>query len=407
MNRREILQGGAGALALAGGAGWLPRLAGAVELALPEGTVAEQMLEALPGKVPLIKKTYRPPNYETPTSYFNEEFTPNNAFFVRYHIADIPEVDAATWKLQVGGPGAKSPAEFTLDELKTGFEKVEVAAVNQCSGNRRGFSTPHVPGVEWGAGAMGNAKWAGVRLKDLLDKVGLAEGTIEIGFDGADGPIVEQTPDFLKSIPVWKAMDENTLIAYEMNGEALPHWNGFPARLVVPGWTGTYWVKHLTQIQALNEPLKSFWMNPAYRVPRGLFPLVERFTTQEPANSPNTPITEIVVNSLITNLEAGAEVKAGQPVEVKGIAWDGGYGIVEVALSSDGGKAWAPATLGRDLGRFAWRQWTYALTAAQPGTITVMVRARNKAGQTQVESLLFNGAGYHNNLVQALELKVV
>jgi DMSO/TMAO reductase YedYZ molybdopterin-dependent catalytic subunit len=407
MNRREILRGGAGVLALTSGGAWLPRLARAAELSLPEGTAAEQALEALPGKVPLIKKTYRPPNYETPISYFNEEFTPNNAFYVRYHIADIPEVDATTWKLAVGGPGAGSPAEFTLDQIKADFEKVEIAAVNQCSGNRRGFSTPHVQGVEWGAGAMGNAKWAGARLKDILDKVGLAKETVEIAFNGADGPVIDETPDFVKSIPVWKATDENTLVAYEMNGEPLPHWNGFPARIVVPGWTGTYWVKHIIEIQALKEPLKSFWMNPAYRVPSALFPLVQRFVTQEAPNSPNTPITEIVVNSLITNLEAGAEVKAGQAVEIKGIAWDGGYGITEVSLSSDGGKEWTPATLGPDLGRFAWRQWTHSLTPGQPGSVTVMVRARNKAGQTQVEQLLFNGAGYHNNLVQALELKVV
>jgi DMSO/TMAO reductase YedYZ molybdopterin-dependent catalytic subunit len=392
---------------LAGGSGWLPRLARAAELSLPAGTSAEQVLEALPGKVALIKKTYRPPNYETPVSYFNEDYTPNDAFFVRYHLSDIPEVDAATWKLAVGGPGAQSPAEFTLDQLKTEFEKVEIAAVNQCSGNRRGFSTPHVPGVEWGPGAMGNAKWAGARLKDLLDKVGLAKETIEIGLNGADGPAFDGTPDFQKSLPLWKAIDENTLVAYEMNGEPLPHWNGFPARVVVPGWTGTYWMKHLTEIQALTEPLKSFWMNPAYRIPRAMFPVVERFTTQEPANSPNTPITEIVVNSLITNFDEGAEVKAGQPVEVKGIAWDGGYGIVEVAVSTDGGKEWLPAELGQDLGRFSWRRWTYSFTPAQPGAATVMARARNKAGQTQVEQLLFNGAGYHNNLVQALGLKVV
>ncbi len=407
MNRRQILKGGAGMLALAGGTGLLPRLVKAAELSLPAGTTAEQVLEALPGKVPLIKKTYRPPNYETPISYFNEEFTPNNAFFVRYHLADIPEVDAATWKLQVGGPGAKSTAEFSLDDLKNGFEKVEIAAVNQCSGNRRGYSTPHVAGVEWGPGAMGNALWAGVRLKDLLDKVGLDDGTIEISFDGPDGPVMDTTPDFTKSIPVWKAMDENTLVAYEMNGEALPHWNGFPVRLVVSGWTGTYWFKHLAQIHALKEPLKTFWMNTAYRIPRSLFPIVDRFTTQEPANSPSTPITEILVNSLVTNFEDGAEVKAGQPVDIKGVAWDGGYGITEVSASSDGGKQWVPAVLGRDLGRFAWRQWTYSLPAGQPGTITVMVRARNKAGQTQVEQLLFNGAGYHNNLVQTLALKVV
>src|SRR5919109_149542 len=185
MNRRRLLQGGAGMLALAAGSGSFPRLARAAGLSLPEGTLAEQVLEALPGKVPLIKKTYRPPNYETPVSYFNEEFTPNGAFFVRYHLADIPKVDVATWKFAVGGPAAQSPAEYTLDDLKNGFEKVEIAAVNQCSGNRRGFSTPHVPGVEWGPGAMGNARWAGVRLKALLDKVGLAKEAIEVALDGA------------------------------------------------------------------------------------------------------------------------------------------------------------------------------------------------------------------------------
>lgn len=405
MDRRTILKGGAGAFALAASGSWLT-LARAAQFSLPEGAAAFP-LEALPGKVPLIKKTYRPPNYETPVSYFSEEFTPNNAFFVRYHLADIPEeIDAAAWKLEIGGAGAATPVSFSLDDLKA-MEKVEIAAINQCSGNRRGFSDPHVPGVEWGFGAMGNANWGGVRLKDLLEKAGVAEQTIEVSFDGADGPVVEKTPDFIKSIPFWKAMDENTLVAYEMNGEPLPHLNGAPARLIVPGWTGTYWIKHLTRIEALTEPLKGFWMNPAYRVPSGLFPVVQRFVSQEVANSPNTPITEIVVNSMIVNLEEGAQVKAGQPADVKGIAWNGGYGIAEVAVSIDDGKTWLPATLGRDLGRFAWRQWTYTLTPSAPGALTVKVRARNNAGQTQVDKLLFNGAGYHNNVVQALPLTVV
>jgi sulfite dehydrogenase len=406
MNRRQVLNGG-GMLILAGGAGSLPRLARAAALSLPAGTAAEQVLEALPGKVPLIKKTYRPPNYETPISYFNQPFTPNDAFFVRYHLSQIPEVDAATWKLGIGGPGAAKPAEFTLEQLKAGFERVEIAAVNQCSGNRRGYSSPHVPGVEWGPGAMGNARWAGVRLKDLLGRIGLAGDTLEIAFDGADGPAYDKTPDFQKSIPTWKALDGDTLVAYEMNGLPLPHWNGFPARIVVPGWTGTYWVKHVTRIQALKEPLKSFWMYPAYRVPSAMFPVVERFTTQEVPASPTTPITEIMVNSLITSHEDGVEVKAGEPVALQGVAWDGGYGIVQVLVSIDGGRQWAAAELGPDLGRFAWRQWRFTFTPAQRGGATVMVRARNRAGQTQVDQLLFNPAGYHNNLVQALELKVV
>lgn len=405
MNRRSILKGGASLIALAGAAPWLnPALA--AQFNLPGG-IAGAPLEALPGKVPLIKKTYRPPNYETPVSYFNEELTPNNAFFVRYHLADIPEaIDPAAWKLDIGGPGAATPVSFSLDDLKA-MEKVEIVAINQCSGNRRGFSDPHVPGVEWGFGAMGNARWGGVRLRELLEKSGVTDQTIEVSFDGADGPVLEQTPDFIKSIPFWKAMDENTLVAYEMNGEPLPHLNGAPARLIVPGWTGTYWVKHLARVEALTEPYKNFWMNPAYRVPSGLFPVIQRFVSQEAAGSPNTPITEIVVNSMITNLDEGAQVNVGKPVEVKGIAWDGGYGIAEVAVSTDDGATWQPATLGRDLGRFSWRQWTYPLTPAAAGTVTVKVRARNNAGQTQVDKLLFNGAGYHNNVVQALPLTVV
>ncbi len=138
----------------------------------------------------------------------------------------------------------------------------------------------------------------------------LKKEAIEIGFNGADGPAIDKTPDFIKSIPVWKAMDPDTIIAYEMNGAPLPHFNGFPARLIVPGWTGTYWMKHLTNINVLTKPQGGFWMKPAYRIPVGKFPVVARFITQEDATS--TPITEIVVNSLITSHRDGAKVKRGK-----------------------------------------------------------------------------------------------
>jgi sulfite dehydrogenase len=149
MNRRQIVKAAAGMLALAEGTSSMPPLVRGAQLALPSGTLAEQVLEALPGKVPLIKKTYRPPNYETPIRFFTETYTPNNAFFVRYHLADIPEVDAVAWRLRIGGPGAERQVELALDDLKSAYEKVEIAAVCQCSGNRRGFSDPHVAGVEW------------------------------------------------------------------------------------------------------------------------------------------------------------------------------------------------------------------------------------------------------------------
>src|SRR6476620_1753072 len=200
---------------------------------LPEGTRNIATLESLPGKKPLIKLSYRPPNYETPIEHFRTAITPNDAFFVRYHLSNIPQVDAKTWKLTVGGEGANGQAEFSLDDLKR-MPATEVVAVNQCSGNRRGLFQPHVPGVEWGYGAMGCARWKGVRLKDVLDKVKFKKEAIEIVFDGADSAPIDKTPDFIKSIPVWRALDESTIIAYEMNGAPLPHLHGAPARLLVP-----------------------------------------------------------------------------------------------------------------------------------------------------------------------------
>jgi DMSO/TMAO reductase YedYZ molybdopterin-dependent catalytic subunit len=405
ITRRHLLgTAGAGAALAATGLS-LPQLfeaqAAGVNLSpgVPQGISSYVTMGTLPGKKPLIELADKPPNYEAPLEYLRTPITPNDEFFVRYHLADIPEVDAKTYKISVGGDGANGQAEITLDDLKK-MPAFEVVAVNQCSGNRRGLSKPHVAGVEWGYGAMGCARWKGARLKDVLDKVGLKKEAIEISFNGADGPVVEKTPDFIKSLPVWKAMDESTLIAYEMNGAPLPHFNGFPARLIVPGWTGTYWMKHLITINALTKPLGGFWMNPAYRIPLGKFPVVARFVSQETAV--NTPITEIVVNSLITSHSDGAKVKVGK-VAVSGMAWDGGYGIRSVEVSTDSGKTWSSATLGADLGRYALRPWSFQLKAKR-GKNTVMVNATNKIGQAQTSELIFNPAGYHNNVMQNITL---
>jgi DMSO/TMAO reductase YedYZ molybdopterin-dependent catalytic subunit len=407
--RRDILSATGAVAAIIGAGGLASRFGLAAPYlgpsTLPSGTLASSTLEALPGKQPLIKRSYRPPNYETPIDVFNEAYTPNDRFFVRYHLADIPEVDGSAWRLKIGGEGAGTPFELSLDQLASEFERVELAAVCQCSGNRRGLSTPPVMGVQWGYGAMGNAKWKGARLKDILAKVGMSKDVIEVTFDGADKGILDKTPDFIKSIPVWKAMDENTLIATHMNGEPLPHWNGYPARLVVPGWTATYWVKNLTQISVLTNPYQNFWMNPAYRVPLGKFPIIDRFVSQDTATT--TPITEMVVNSLITNMLDGHSVPGGQATEVRGIAWDGGYGIARVEVSTDDGKTWHEATLEADLGRFAWRQWSYGFTPQAKGRQPIMVRATNSRGATQTSQLIWNPAGYHNNVIQRIMIDVV
>jgi len=404
-SRRDLLKA-TGGLVLATGGSWLASHAhGAVPnppglAPLPAGAVASGDLEALAGKLPLIKRSWRPPNYETPLSYFSEEITPNRAFFVRYHLAVIPEIAADKWSVTIGGDAAATPFELTLEQLKRDFPAIEVVAVNQCSSNRRGLFETHVPRVEWGVGAMGNARWKGARLKDILAKAGLKKEALEIAFNGADGPVMPATPDFQKSIPVWKALDENTLVAYEMNGEPLPHWNGFPARIVVPGWTGTYWMKHVTSISATSKPFDNFWVKSAYRIPIGKFPLIDHFGSQ--LTDANEPITEMVVNSLITNIEPGQQVPVGRPFEVKGIAWDGGRGIAGVDVSADGGRTWRSATLGADRGRFSFRSFSQSFTPTERGAMTVMARATNRAGSTQTMELILNPAGYHHNVVQRI-----
>jgi DMSO/TMAO reductase YedYZ molybdopterin-dependent catalytic subunit len=404
MTRRGVLKAAGAGAAFAGSSFTIPKVfADALNLpaGLSAGTRSEAVLDALPGKKPLIKLAYRPPNYETPIELLGGNgITPNDAFFVRYHISDIPEVDAKTWKLKVGGDGANGSAEFTLADLKR-MPATEITAVCQCSGNRRGLFAPHVAGVQWGYGAMGCARWRGARLKDVLAKAGLKKEAIEIVFDGADNAIVQKTPDFVKSVPIAKAIDENALVAYEMNGAPLPHWNGFPARIIIPGWTATYWVKHITSINAVTKPFDGFWMKSAYRIPLNKFP-TELFTTQ--TTDANTPITEMVVNSLITSHTDGAQVKAGTAAALSGIAWDAGYGIEKVEVSSDGGANWKPASLGSDLGRFAFRPFKFTTPPLAVGPHKLMVRAANKKGQTQVSELILNPAGYHHNVVQTLTL---
>ena len=399
--RRSILQTAVGGLALTG-SGLIGSLARA---GLPSGTIESGTLETLSGKKPLLKRSFRPPNYETPVAYFDGPITPNDRFFVRWHLMEIPEIDADAWRLTVGGDGAEREFVLTLDELKRDFEPVELVAVCQCSGNRRGLSDPHVPGVEWGYGAMGNAKWKGARLKDILARAGLKKETIEIAFNGADGPALVATPDFVKSIPAWKAVDENTLVAYEMNGAPLPHWNGFPARVIVPGWTATYWMKKVISIGALTEPLNSFWVNTAYRIPKGEFPLIDRFVSQESETS--MPITEIVVNSLITNIADEQRFPVSMPVVVKGLAWDSGRRISRVEVSIDGGRTWDGADLGENLGRFSFRPWQFAFTPRAKGRLAVMARATNAQGSTQTDKLIFNAAGYHNNVIQNIGIEIV
>jgi len=238
----------------------------------------------------------------------------------------------------------------------------------------------------------------------VLAKAGIKAGALEVVFDGADHGAIDKTPDFVKSLPVEVALDENTLIAFEMNGKPLPHWNGFPARLVVPGWTGTYWVKQLATVKVVSKPEANFWMSAAYRLPRGRFK-TPSFKSQ--VASANEPITTMVVNSLITSLKAGQQIPRGAPIEVRGIAWDGGSGIARVEVSTDLGASWQEARLGKDLGRFSFREFALSVPTKEAGAKVVMARAISRSGEMQVEQLIHNPAGYHHNVIQRLYVEIV
>ncbi|MFZ2171182.1 MAG: molybdopterin-dependent oxidoreductase, partial [Methylococcaceae bacterium] len=390
VDRRHFIKKAAGGLATLGCWSLILR-SGLAADTVNMDTEAATIMDTLPGKKALIKKSYRPPNYETPINYFDAPFTPNDVFFVRYHHSVIPEVTAGEWRLRVGGDAIHTPLELTLEQLRRDFKQVEIAALCLCSGNRRSLFQPHVPGVQWGSGAMGNALWRGVRLKDVLAGARIDKSAVEVSLDGTDSGMLKTTPDFIKSLPLAKALEENTLIAFEMNGEPLPHWNGFPARLIIPGWTATYWMKHLTEVNVMSKPFDGFWMKTAYRIPRDRF-ASGQFSSQETATT--MPITEMVVNSLITSLIDGQTVPAFKPLEIKGVAWDGGYGIARVEISTDDGVSWQPAALQQDYGRFSWRQWRYDFEPKRTREYRIMARATSHSGASQPFEPIPNPSGY-------------
>jgi sulfite dehydrogenase (cytochrome) subunit A len=397
VSRRRVLGAGAGAVALGG---WRTRAsaqAAAVDLPIVNG---HRNLVAYPEKRPLIVLTSRPPQLETPFEVFNQGLiTPNDAFFVRYHNAGIPtSIDADKHVIKIGGNAAGKPFDLTMAELRTQFKPIEVVAVDQCSGNSRGLFTPRVTGGQLGNGAMGNARWFGVPLKDVLARAEPKASARQVTFDGLDVALFGGG-DFVKSLDVGHAMDGEVMIAYQMNGAELPMLNGYPVRLVVPGYFGTYWVKHLSSIEIIDQVYEGFWMKPAYRVPDNDCACIEPGTV--PAAT--RPIGRFTVRSFITSIADGARVPAGQALPVRGIAFDGGQGVREVAWSADGGQTWRTARLGEDLGRYSFREFTFGFTPSA-GTHDLRVRAWNRSGQSQPMEALWQPAGYMRNVVESIRI---
>ncbi|HTL17745.1 MAG TPA: molybdopterin-dependent oxidoreductase, partial [Patescibacteria group bacterium] len=263
-------------------------------------------LVRFPEKTDLILRTDRPPQLETPVHYFLQDLTPNRAFYVRWHLEGIPtSIDLNEFRLQVRGH-VQNPLLLTVSQLRREFEPASIIAVNQCSGNSRSFFEPRVAGGQWKNGAMGNARWTGVRLRDLLDRAGVKTGAVDVAFTGFDRAPVSTTPGFVKSLAIDHARDGEVMIAYEMNDAELPMLNGFPLRLVVPGWFGTYWVKALSEIQVLPEKFQGFWMDKAYRIPKS----ANGSESPDHLAAETIPINRLSLRSLFVRPEPGEQVPA-------------------------------------------------------------------------------------------------
>jgi DMSO/TMAO reductase YedYZ molybdopterin-dependent catalytic subunit len=386
--------------ALAGAAAFVPSACNRRPEPVSEATPPDAPMR-FPGKVPMRVINDRPPCLETPWEYYRQDLTPNEAFYVRWHLQAIPtSVDVRTWRLKVGGH-VERPLELSLDELRR-MEPVSVVAVNQCSGNSRGLFKPPIPGAQWYNGGMGNARWTGVRLRDLLGRAGLKAGAVEVAFAGMDRGGPPTVPDFVKSLRMDEARRPEVLLAYEMNGEPLPLLNGFPLRLIVPGWYATYWVKALESITVLTKPFDGFWMAKAYRIP----------TTPNAVEKPDAlaketvPINRMNVRSFFTSAAPNSQLKRGQSCELDGIAFDGGNGIRRVEVSTDAGKSWQAAALGKDLGPYSFRRWRTSWQPETPGEYRLLVRATSNSGETQPLKEGWNRAGYMRNVIEGIDVTV-
>jgi DMSO/TMAO reductase YedYZ molybdopterin-dependent catalytic subunit len=373
--------------------------AASVDLELPSGPSTREVTTAFPQKGAMILQRTRPPLLETPFEVFDRGvFTPNDQFFVRWHWAAIPtEIDVGTYRLAVDGH-VNTKLSLTLQDL-LGMERVELAAVNQCSGNSRGFFQPRVAGGQWGNGAMGNARWTGIRLRDVLDRAGVKPGAQWVRFAGLDEPLVDGAPKFLKSISVDHARDGEVMLAFGMNGEQLPLVNGFPLRLVVPGWYSTYWVKMLSRIEVLDRPDDNFWMKTAYTIPDT--PRADMKPGETGVRM--VPINAMVPRAFVTNLKSGGTVRAGGRTPVRGLAFGGDAGVQAVDVSIDGGASWNTAVLGKDEGKYSFRQWQ-ADVAPAAGNVPLQVRCTNANGLVQPAAPNWNPSGFMRNPIETTSL---
>ena len=341
----------------------------------------------------MIVRSPKPEDLEMPLDGFADWITPIDRFFVRCHTY-TPTVNLSEWGLKIDGK-VDHPMSLTLADLKK-LPRVELVGVLECAGNGRRFYEPRVAGTQWAFGSVGNGRWAGVRLRDVLQKAGIQSSGKELLCDGADVPLGKM-PDFQRTITVEKALHPDTMLAYEMNGQPLPVEHGFPLRLIAPGWAGDSWVKWLQHIEVLDHEFDGFWMKSAYRHPPQP---VAPGTAVDPAAM--VPVTDLNVKSVIASPNGWA--RPGM-VRAQGAAWSNGSPVSKVEMSADGGRTWKTAKLGGRRTQYGGRLWQLDWKAAE-GKYTLMSRATNEAGQTQPLAQQWNPSGYLWNVAQPVEVTI-
>lgn len=365
-------------------------------------------IATFPQKAPLIMLTDRPVQLETPRHYFLDPITPNDAFFVRWHLESIPnEVDLSSWRMSVEG-NVNKPLQLSFPDLLRKFKPVTIAAVDQCSGNSRSRFQPRVVGGEWGNGAMGCARWTGVHFREILNMAGIKSGSIQVQMEGLErgkGPKGMPSYEFKKSLDLNNPVLDESIVAYAMNGEPLPMLNGFPVRLIVPGYFATYWVKCLSWVRLLDKPDENFWMNPGYRVPDT--PRGDTSPADVKAGKVKmVPISRMPVRSFVISPDGDTKIPAGLPVTVRGIAFSGSGPVEKVEFSDSARGEWRVAELGEDLGPYAFRTWRILWTPQRAGTYQLAVRATDAKGNVQPDEGVWNPGGYLWNKIELQEVVV-
>ena len=346
----------------------------------------------------------RPLNAETPAHFLDDDVTPVSRHFIRNNGKPPVRTNAADWVLTVDDE-VSHPLQLSIEDLKRRFEVVKVKLQIECGGNGRASFNPPASGNQWTIGAIGNSEWTGVRLRDVLNAAGIKESAVYTAHYGADSHLSGQTgKDALsRGVPISKAMDPHTLIAFEMNGAEIHPMNGAPLRIVAPGWPGSCSQKWLTRIRVRDVVHDGAKMTgKSYRVPR--YPVAPG---QKVPDKDFEIIESMPVKSLITYPRSGIDLSmANRAVEVRGHAWAGDNSVRAVDVSADFGATWQNADLSRPPNPYSWQRWYATIRFPQAGYYEIWARATDDEGRTQPFAVAWNPKGYLNNSMHRIALNV-